>query len=290
MISPIRSRTRLKRPPSASTSATRSAEEAVMGAVEFKQSDPFSNDATGSSLIQNAGSGNSSAARPVAGDNRSPVDCGDFDMRIARDGTWFYRGSLIGRPALVKLFASVLRREPDGRYWLVTPAERGRIEVEDVPFLAVALSVRCEGREQQLIFRTNLDDIVTAGPDNPLRVETAANGEPAPYILVRDIFWYATILRRDSRARCSTNWLSSARRNRSGRPASSGYGVGAGSSRSANPARIGIDGQGGNSQSNDTGPGDHALCASRAAGKARLWRRRGPGGSCRLEASDARRP
>jgi hypothetical protein len=107
-------------------------------------------------------------------------------MRIARDGTWFYRGSPIGRPALVKLFASVLRREPDGRYWLVTPAERGRIEVEDVPFLAVALNVNCEGREQQLIFRTNLDDIVTAGPDNPLRVETAANGEPAPYILVRD--------------------------------------------------------------------------------------------------------
>jgi hypothetical protein len=107
-------------------------------------------------------------------------------MRIARDGTWFYRGSPIARPALVKLFASVLCRESDGRYWLVTPAERGRIEVEDVPFLAVALSVHCEGREQRLIFRTNLDDIVTAGPDNPLRVETAANGEPAPYILVRD--------------------------------------------------------------------------------------------------------
>jgi uncharacterized protein len=157
-----------------------------MGALEFKQSDPSSNTGTSSSLIQNAGSGNSSAVHPVAGGNRSPVDCGDLDMRIARDGTWFYRGSPIARPALVKLFASVLRREPDGRYWLVTPAERGRIEVEDVPFLAVALSVHCEGREQRLIFRTNLDDIVTAGPDNPLRVETAADGEPAPYILVRD--------------------------------------------------------------------------------------------------------
>jgi hypothetical protein len=106
-------------------------------------------------------------------------------MRIARDGTWFYRGSPIGRIALVKLFASVLRRESDGTYWLVTPAERGRIEVEDVPFLAVALTVQGEGREQQLIFRTNLDDIVTAGPDHPLRVETAASGEPTPYILVR---------------------------------------------------------------------------------------------------------
>jgi hypothetical protein len=107
-------------------------------------------------------------------------------MRIARDGTWFYRDSPIGRLALVKLFASVLRREPDGCYWLVTPAERGRIDVEDAPFLAVDLTVQGQGREQQLIFRTNLDDIVTAGPDHSLRVETTARGEPAPYILVRD--------------------------------------------------------------------------------------------------------
>jgi uncharacterized protein len=87
---------------------------------------------------------------------------------------------------LVKLFASVLRREADGRYWLVTPAERGHIEVEDAPFLAVALTVEGEGRNQQLIFQTNLDEFVTAGADTPLRVETAADGEPAPYILVRD--------------------------------------------------------------------------------------------------------
>ncbi|MBV8088048.1 MAG: DUF1285 domain-containing protein [Alphaproteobacteria bacterium] len=107
-------------------------------------------------------------------------------MRIARDGTWLYRGSPISRLALVKLFASVLRREPDGSYWLVTPAERGRVEVEDVPFLAVGLTVEGSGREQQLIFETNLDDIVTAGAANPLRVETAADGEPRPYILVRD--------------------------------------------------------------------------------------------------------
>lgn len=107
-------------------------------------------------------------------------------MRIARDGTWYYRGSPIGRPSLVKLFASVLRRETDNRYWLVTPAERGRIEVEDVPFLAVELTVQGEGHGQRLIFRTNLDEFVTAGPGNPLRVETAASGEPAPYILVRD--------------------------------------------------------------------------------------------------------
>jgi hypothetical protein len=115
-----------------------------------------------------------------------PIDCGDLAIRIARDGTWYYRGSPIGRPPLVKLFASVLRRESDGGYWLVTPAERGRIDVEDVPFLAVELTVEGEGRGQQLIFRTNLDEFVTAGPGNPLRVETAASGEPAPYILVRD--------------------------------------------------------------------------------------------------------
>jgi hypothetical protein len=87
---------------------------------------------------------------------------------------------------LVKLFASVLRREADGRYWLVTPAERGRIEVEDVPFVGVALTIEGQDRDQQLIFRTNLDEFVTAGAENPLRIETAASGEPAPYILVRD--------------------------------------------------------------------------------------------------------
>jgi len=137
-------------------------------------------------LTENRGSGNSSPILGSAAGKRPVIDCGDLDMRIARDGTWSYRGSSIGRLPLVKLFASVLRREADGRYWLVTPAERGHIEVEDVPFLGVALTVEGEGRNQQLIFRTNLDEFVTAGADNPLRVETAADGEPAPYILVRD--------------------------------------------------------------------------------------------------------
>lgn len=116
---------------------------------------------------------------------RLPIDCGDLDMRIAADGTWFYRGSPIDRLPLVKLFASVLRREADGRYWLVTPAERGRITVDDAPFVAVELTAEGAGRKQSLIFRTNLDEIVTAGPEHPLRVETAASGAPRPYILVR---------------------------------------------------------------------------------------------------------
>lgn len=134
--------------------------------------------------MENPASGNSSAA-VQARPRRPPADLGDLDMRIARDGTWYYRGSAINRIPLVKLFASVLRREPDGSYWLVTPVERGRVTVEDAPFIAVAVEVQGTGRRQQLIFSTNLDEIVTAGPDRPLRVDTAADGTPAPYILVR---------------------------------------------------------------------------------------------------------
>ncbi|MGH7093600.1 MAG: DUF1285 domain-containing protein [Stellaceae bacterium] len=134
--------------------------------------------------MENAVPGNS-PAKP-APTPRAPGASREFDIRIARDGTWFYCGSPIQRPALVKLFASVLRREADGSYWLVTPAERGRIAVDDVPFLAVALAAEGEGHSQRLIFTTNLDEIVTAGPAHRLRVETAAGGEPAPYIMVRD--------------------------------------------------------------------------------------------------------
>src|SRR5580704_3344618 len=183
MISPMRSRTRLRLRPRASTSATRSVEEALMGAVEVKQNDPSSNPMAGARLTQNAGSGNSSPAMTASTGRRPPIDCGDLDMRIARDGTWFYRGSPLGRLPLVKLFASVLRREADGRYWLVTPAERGRVTVDDAPFVAVELTAEGQGREQNLIFRTNLDEIVTAGLEHPLRVETAADGEPRPYIV-----------------------------------------------------------------------------------------------------------
>jgi uncharacterized protein len=134
--------------------------------------------------MEKPASGNSSAVGP-GGTRRPPAELGDLDMRIARDGTWYYRGSPINRIPLVKLFASVLRREGDGSYWLVTPAERGRVVVEDAPFIAVAVEVQGAGRDQGLIFRTNLDEIVTAGPEHPLRVETAADGTPSPYILVR---------------------------------------------------------------------------------------------------------
>ncbi|MDP6951921.1 MAG: DUF1285 domain-containing protein, partial [Alphaproteobacteria bacterium] len=81
--------------------------------------------------------------------------CGDIDIRIGRDGTWFYHGSPIGRKPLVRLFASVLRREADGDYWLVTPVERARIRVDDAPFLAVAMAVHGSGRDQRLEFHSN---------------------------------------------------------------------------------------------------------------------------------------
>jgi len=135
--------------------------------------------------MQNPDPGNSPPSPAPSRPRRIPVELTGLDMRIARDGTWFYRGSPIGRLPLVKLFASVLRREADGGYWLVTPAERGRITVDDAPFVAVALTAEGAGRKQNLIFRTNLDEIVTAGPEHPLRVETAASGAPRPYILVR---------------------------------------------------------------------------------------------------------
>lgn len=108
-------------------------------------------------------------------------------MRITRDGTWYYRGSPIGRKALAKLFSTVLRREDDGSYWLVTPYERGRIIVDDAPFAAVELTATGEGRGQSLTFRTNLDDEVTADAEHPIRVaHDAETGEPSPYIVVRN--------------------------------------------------------------------------------------------------------
>lgn len=118
---------------------------------------------------------------------KGPVLCGDLQMRIDRDGLWYYHGSPIGRKELVRLFASVLRREPDGQYWLVTPAEKGRIIVEDAPFLAVELMVTASGRDQVLRVRTNVDDVVTIDADRPLRIaHNLVTGEPSPYILVRD--------------------------------------------------------------------------------------------------------
>jgi len=128
-----------------------------------------------------------SIATGTTAGGRQPFFCGDIDMRIARDGTWYYLGSPIGRKPLVKLFASVLRREPDGDYYLRTPVEICRIKVDDAPFVAVDVDAEGEGRDQRLVFRTNLDDSVTASADRPIRVRfDPATAEPSPYVLVRD--------------------------------------------------------------------------------------------------------
>jgi hypothetical protein len=122
------------------------------------------------------------SAKPV----RVPIECGDLPFVIKRDGTWLYRGTPINRKELVCLFASVLRREEDGSWWLQTPAERGRIQVEDAPFVAVELDWTGDGRHQVLSFRTNIDQVITAGPDHPIRVShDLITCEPTPYIRVR---------------------------------------------------------------------------------------------------------
>ncbi len=109
-----------------------------------------------------------------------------YDIRIARDGTWFHNGDPIRRIELAKLFSTVLRRDEAGDYWLITPAERGRITVEDAPFVAVEMTVSGGGADQILSFRTNLDQWVEAGPDHPIRVaDHPETGEPAPYIEIR---------------------------------------------------------------------------------------------------------
>ncbi len=123
-----------------------------------------------------------SGARP----RRRPVECGDLPFRICRDGTWLYQGSPIKRKELVCLFASVLRREPDGDFFLETPAERGRITVEDAPFVAVELDWSGVGPEQVLTFRTNVDQLVPAGPEHPIRIAyDLVTCEPTPYLTIR---------------------------------------------------------------------------------------------------------
>ncbi|MFA5899226.1 MAG: DUF1285 domain-containing protein [Hyphomicrobium sp.] len=115
-----------------------------------------------------------------------PPYCGDIGLKIGRDGIWYYRGSPFTRPALVKLFASVLRRDADGRTFLVTPTEKVDVEVEDAPFLAVEMEARGTGRSQSISFRTNVDDVVTCGAEHPMRIDLQQpGGGLKPYVLVR---------------------------------------------------------------------------------------------------------
>jgi len=123
---------------------------------------------------------------PPPVDKWNPPFCGDLDIRIARDGTWFYLGSPIGRLPLVKLFASVLRKDEDGKHYLVTPVEKIGIIVEDAPLLAVEMAVEGQAETQQLTLRTNLGDLVAVGPEHLLRFEKEPDsGGLKPYVHVR---------------------------------------------------------------------------------------------------------
>ena len=115
----------------------------------------------------------------------NPPYCGEIDMRIARDGTWFHEGTPIGRPALVKLFSNILWREGE-RYFLVTPVEKVGIRVDDAPFVAVDAVAEGAGRDQRITFTTQTGDVTTAGDERPIRVvRDPGTGEPSPYVTVR---------------------------------------------------------------------------------------------------------
>ena len=115
----------------------------------------------------------------------NPPFCGDLDMRIARDGTWWYLGTPMGRKELVRLFSSIIRKDGDD-YFLVTPVEKVGITVDDAPFVAVDFEVSGEGRDQSLGFTTHVGDTAVAGPDHPIRVvRDPETGEPSPYVLIR---------------------------------------------------------------------------------------------------------
>lgn len=115
----------------------------------------------------------------------NPPFCGDLDIRIKRDGTWFYLGTPIGRAPLVRLFSTILKLE-DGKYFLVTPVEKVGIIVDDAPFVAVDFTVQGDGEAQSLTFETNVGDFAVAGPEHPIRVERdPETGEPAPYVMIR---------------------------------------------------------------------------------------------------------
>lgn len=147
---------------------------------------------SGQNLVTPSAEGLAASAR-AAGTGRglppvhkwNPPFCGDLDMRIARDGTWFYLGTPIGRFGLVRLFSSILRKDGDD-YFLVTPVEKVGITVDDAPFVAVDFEAEGTGESQILTFETHVGDLAEAGPDHPIRVERdPETGEPSPYVLVR---------------------------------------------------------------------------------------------------------
>lgn len=135
------------------------------------------------SLQRQSGPGGGRKIPPV--ERWNPAYCGEIDLIIRRDGSWWHEGARMTREALVALFASVLRKDADGETYLVTPAEKIRIQVEEAPFLAVRADRLGEGRDQTIAFTTNLGDVAVAGPDHPLRLAFAPDGEPRPFVRIR---------------------------------------------------------------------------------------------------------
>lgn len=158
-----------------------------MARDETEHSDPGirqAGDAAGLAALVSRAARAGKGAPPV--ERWNPPFCGDLDMEIRADGTWFYLGTPIGRMPLVQLFSSVLRRDDDGRTYLVTPVEKVGIRVVDAPFVAVEVAAAGAGTDQVLTFRTNVGDVVEAGPDHPLRFEDEADtGGLKPYLHVR---------------------------------------------------------------------------------------------------------
>lgn len=134
------------------------------------------------SIAASASEAGSGGVPPV--EKWNPPFCGDLDMRIARDGTWFYLGTPMGRAGMVKLFSSIIRKDGD-EYFLVTPVEKVGITVDDAPFVAIDFDATGSGANQKLRFETHVGDRFIAGPNNPIRVAYDENAEPSPYVLVR---------------------------------------------------------------------------------------------------------
>jgi hypothetical protein len=136
------------------------------------------------SLLKAAESTSSQTGYPPV-ERWEPDYCGEMDLVIRRDGSWWHEGARIGREKLIRLFSRIMRKDEDGHTYLVTPVEKIRITVEAAPFLGVRVDATGEGQDQRIAVLTNMDDAVVAGPDHPLRVELGPDGEPAPFVHIR---------------------------------------------------------------------------------------------------------
>lgn len=142
-------------------------------------------DELAASLKAAASDGLPSPKQPPPVEKWNPAHCGEAGLEILSDGSWRHEGTRISRESLVRLFASILRKDEDGQTYVVTPVEKIRVRVEDAPFVAVRADRHGEGPNQTILFTTNVGDVVALGPAHPLRLAHGPSGEPRPYVLVR---------------------------------------------------------------------------------------------------------